>query len=256
MQLFIEILLILITLVIGVVVGWMGHDAAKKTILEASSGQRSKLFELASKDMMTVSDIYLLRAAVRFTKNDETQEIYSFGFMTNQIIDFCEELIGIYDKNTKGKKEEIEIVNPIDREIIRTYARYLLEDQEEGLNVKKYIFKKDYLNKEIEIGSETVDIIKLLNEQKIDNQLYKNQKPEIVEKKNNDGTDETDLVIIESKSEELGGPKPQPSKNFWYSTTGIVTTLSLISGGAYLVKRMFTRKKEETEPEAETETEI
>lgn len=163
MEIGIAIISGLVGAVVGGAVSLVSTNIEKMNNLDSKSEWRKKLLELASKDMMTLDDVYLLRATLRFNKHDVPFELYSFKYFSNEITDFCDELTSKYDKKRDGENDKAKISSSIDREIIRIYARYLLKNHWEVFSSSFFIYNKEFkIKKEHEIGKETADLIKKL----------------------------------------------------------------------------------------------
>lgn len=63
-----------------------------KQTLSNESGWRSKIFDVASKEYITFSEIYTMRTAHRYEKNNNPK-MYSYDYLTNFAIDYCNYLI-------------------------------------------------------------------------------------------------------------------------------------------------------------------
>lgn len=103
--------------------------------MDSKSGWRKELMDIASKDKITLADIYRIRASVRYYPH-QTPTRLSFRWMTNLIIKLCDEyFVGIY-KDKRFRIYECEngdnltskvIVSPENDEIVRIICRYLLK---------------------------------------------------------------------------------------------------------------------------------
>lgn len=161
----------IIASIIGAVVAILSvlltNNVTKMNELDSKSGWRNKLFDLASKDQMTLDDVYLLRATLRFNRHIQPFELFSFKFMSNQITDFCDSLIENHKDDepniVKDNIKKREITDFTEREIIRIYARYLLKNHWEVFSSKIFFFSNEFkLKKEREIGKETCILIEKL----------------------------------------------------------------------------------------------
>lgn len=149
--------------IIGAIVGGsvslISTNVQKMNTLDSKSEWRKKLLELASKDMMTLDDVYLLRATLRFNKHEPPYELYSFKYFSNEITIFCDELVFKYSKR-RNPAIPVYIIDDIDREIIRIYARYLLKNHWEVFSSNFFLYNKEFrIKKEHEIGKETAILI-------------------------------------------------------------------------------------------------
>jgi len=154
------VLAAIIGAVVAVFVMFITNNVTKMNELDSKSGWRNKLFDLASKDMMTLDDVYLLRATLRFDKHEPPYELYSFKYFSNEITVFCDELVLKYSKRSDPAIPTF-IIDDVDREIIRIYARYLLKNHWEVFSSSFFLYNKEFrIKKEHEIGKETSVLIK------------------------------------------------------------------------------------------------
>ncbi|MFT8949248.1 MAG: hypothetical protein ABGA11_02690 [Liquorilactobacillus hordei] len=102
--------------------------------LDTKSGWRKHLFEVASKEYISLSDVYTVKTTLRFYKH-EYAPIFSFYWMTNLIISITDNIIESYSNNNLSR-ENLEsrepnnstiITNQNESEIIRICCRYLLK---------------------------------------------------------------------------------------------------------------------------------
>lgn len=138
------------------------NQSQKMNDLDSKSEWRKKLFELASKDVMTLNDVYLIRTTLRYKKHEKPYRTHSFKYMSNEIHTFCDNLIDFYaEKSIYELKESSEtIVNFYDREKIRIYARYLLKNHWEVYSSKILFINNNFkLNQEHQIGKDTSALI-------------------------------------------------------------------------------------------------
>lgn len=159
---------------IGAIIGSLiSINVQKMNELDSKSGWRKKLFELASKDKMSLDDVFLLRTTLRYTKHSGPNEAYSFKFMSNQITDFCESIISYYENNESADSSTM-ITNKYDREKIRIYARYLLKNHWEVFSSKILFLSYEFkLSKEHEFGRNTDTLIR--NVEKVQMEAYLNE---------------------------------------------------------------------------------
>lgn len=107
--------------------------------LDSKSDWRKTLFKIAGKSNIIMDDVYQLRAAVRFAKNNKPIPDNSFEQVTNLIIDFSESLNNLDNLSCK-------LLNPKEQEMVRVFCRYLLTNQWEVLQltpVEQYKINKD-----------------------------------------------------------------------------------------------------------------
>lgn len=151
-------------IIVGVII-LTGNNATDQ---DSKSGWRKSLYDLSSQDYMTIEDIYRLRASLRYMKYNKTVK-FSFNYLSNHIIDFCDQIIS--NKELKTVKSYVDnhityrLVDNQDKEMIRIYSRYLLIIHQEK-NSKKIYFIHNQLKTENEdkIEIDTVKQIKLLKE--------------------------------------------------------------------------------------------
>lgn len=161
------ILAAIIGAVVAIFVMIITNNVTKMNELDSKSDWRKKLLELASKDMMTLDDVYLLRATLRFSKHKPPYELYSFKYFSNEITIFCNDLVYLYSKK-RVIGEPVYITNDIQREIIRIYSRYLLKNHWEVFSSSLFLYNKEFkIKKEHEIGRETDELIKRLKKRGI-----------------------------------------------------------------------------------------
>lgn len=149
----------LISAVLASVLTIITMNVNKMNELDSKSGWRKSLFKLASKDMMTLCDVYLLRATLRFNKHGAPYELYSFKYFSNEITFFCDSLVIKYSDKRNDEKT-VYISDDVDREIIRVYARYLLKNHWEVFSSSFFLHNKEFkIKQEYEIGKETAILI-------------------------------------------------------------------------------------------------
>lgn len=90
----------IISAVIGALVAFLALTTAYRRSLDLESEWRKTLFNASGAEKISMKEIQLLRTALRYKKFDETEK-YSFKWMTNIMIDFCD-FIRLNQKN--GKK--------------------------------------------------------------------------------------------------------------------------------------------------------
>lgn len=115
------------------------HQQTMLDNLDSKSDWRKTLFKIAGKSNIIMDDVYQLRAAVRFAKNNDPILDNSFEYVTNLIIDFSESLNNLDNLSCK-------LLNPKEQEMVRVFCRYLLTNQWEVLQltpVEQYKINKD-----------------------------------------------------------------------------------------------------------------
>lgn len=137
----------LVTLVIGIFTISTTFKTFRRTMfdnLDSKSGWRKTLFNIAGTSNITMDEVYQLRASVRFKKNKISNEKKSFANVTNEIIDFCDNLDNV-------NKSSLRLLTFNEQEMIRIFCRYLLANQWELLQlspIEQYIIEKNKLNEE------------------------------------------------------------------------------------------------------------
>ncbi|WP_369352372.1 hypothetical protein [Staphylococcus epidermidis] len=115
------------------------HQQTMLDNLDSKSDWRKTLFKIAGKSNITMDEVYQLRAAVRFAKNNDSILDNSFEYVTNLIIDFSESMNNLDNLSCK-------LLNPKEQEMVRVFCRYLLTNQWEVLQltpVEQYKINKD-----------------------------------------------------------------------------------------------------------------
>lgn len=159
---------------LGAVVGSaLTNNVQKMNDLDSKSGWRNKLFNLASKDMMTLDGVYLLRATLRFNKHQRSAEMYSFSWMTDLIITYCDELVEKYDCDRGKEGQPIFLDGGVDskndREVIRILSRYLLKYHWETFSSRKFFLSNNLkFDGEIKVGKEAYELVASLDNGMVD----------------------------------------------------------------------------------------
>ena len=150
------------TLIIGIFTIAFTIKNLRKSLLDNlddKSEWRKKLLELAGKGEINKEDVHTLRSFVRFKKhNDNTTNLSYFQQTTNNIIDYCKYLSENYyqthastctnsyeDKKDNSFEEYITKPSVQEQEMVRIFARYLLADHWEVLqlsNAELYRYNK------------------------------------------------------------------------------------------------------------------
>lgn len=170
--------------------------------LDSKSGWRKELFDVASKEDISIGDLYRIRSSLRIFRHNNNPRTYSFNWMTNfmiiildSFIDYCEEskknrcanefLVdfeinteksGIFDVSVGRnksigklftKKELDDYVCPrYVQDITRIFSRYLLKnhwDYNLAMMPNNSIVQKKYANKSQEIAQQTfLQVIRIL----------------------------------------------------------------------------------------------
>ncbi|EOH8749228.1 hypothetical protein ACMDXZ_001651 [Enterococcus faecalis] len=143
-----EVIIYIISAGISSLIAYFISKNNLRDSLDTKSGWRKELFNIASKDKITLDDVYRLKASIRLSKHtNKRMKVYSFKFMTNVIYNLCDEYIDEYENDCK--KSPI-IDNYNHREIIRICARYLLKyhwDYLSSFTIFRSVLKDSRLSK-------------------------------------------------------------------------------------------------------------
>lgn len=186
-----EVISILVAIMSALLTFYLANRLALNDSMDSKSGWRKELMDIASKDEITLADIYRIRASVRYYPHLES--IYlSFRWMTNLIIKLCDEyFVEVYKYKKAGTNNggqniiiiqsainssrqfrrrltnSTEAVSPENDEIVRIICRYLLKYHWEARQ-KMRIFRRgrDLMNIDDDEPSEDVaQTIQLILEQ-------------------------------------------------------------------------------------------
>lgn len=158
----------LITLLLGTFLGnfinFHNKSRELQDSLDARSNWRINLVNIASKENISVEDIYRVRASLRNVKHNPLEiELYSFDFMTNVMINICDKLIKRYDISLKVGESQCQdrktlVASHDDCEIIRICCRFLLKHHWEYLTkgYRNPLLRKISFNSEINSNAEEV----------------------------------------------------------------------------------------------------
>lgn len=161
-----EVISILVAIMSALLTFYLANRLALNDSMDSKSGWRKELMDIASKDEITLADIYRIRASVRYYPHLES--IYlSFRWMTNLIIKLCDEyFVEVYKYKKAGTNNggqniiiiqsainssrqfrrrltnSTEAVSPENDEIVRIICRYLLKYHWEARQ-KMRIFRRD-----------------------------------------------------------------------------------------------------------------
>lgn len=114
----------IISAVIGALVAFLALTTAYRRSLDLESEWRKTLFNAAGAEKISMKEIQLLRTALRYKKIDGTEK-YSFKWMTNIMIDFCD-FIRLNQKNWSDKNNVL-ILDEELQEIVRIFIRCVLK---------------------------------------------------------------------------------------------------------------------------------
>ncbi|MEI3637962.1 hypothetical protein Tome2F_10690 [Lactococcus lactis subsp. lactis] len=139
----------LLTIIVTMFIVPRTNKKALADSLDSKSEWRKSLFQAASREAITMSDVYLLRASLRYKAHSYSEGIeinsnsydfeMTFDNITKKMIDFCDNLEIKSDKKggklSLSKKEQKEV---------RIYLRYLLKAHWEwNLHPDSFIFKHE-----------------------------------------------------------------------------------------------------------------
>lgn len=135
----------LLTIIVTMFIVPRTNKKALADSLDSKSEWRKSLFQAASRETITMNDVYLLRASLRYKAHSEGVEINSnsydfemtFNNITKKMIDFCDNLEIKSDKNV----EKLSLSKEEQKEV-RIYLRYLLKAHWEwNLHPDSFMFK-------------------------------------------------------------------------------------------------------------------
>lgn len=130
-----SVISILVAIMSALLTFYLANRLTLNDSMDSKSGWRKELMDIASKDEITLADIYRIRASVRYYPHLKPTQL-SFRWMTNLIIKLCNEyLVGIYkDKRVRSYERENGnnslskvTISPENDEIVRIICRYLLK---------------------------------------------------------------------------------------------------------------------------------
>lgn len=153
----------IISAVIGALVAFLALTTAYRRSLDLESEWRKTLFNASGAEKISMKEIQLLRTALRYKKFDETEK-YSFKWMTNIMIDFCD-FIRLNQKKW-GKNNELILDDEL-QEIVRIFIRCVLKYNWE-VNEKfignffnnKIIEEQHFIKESFELAKEEFEKIK------------------------------------------------------------------------------------------------
>ena len=146
-----EVISILVAIMSALLTFYLANRLTLNDSMDSKSGWRKELMDIASKDEITLADIYRIRASVRYYPHLKPTQL-SFRWMTNLIIKLCDEyFVEVYKYKKAGTNnggQNIIIiqsainssrqfrrrltnstvaVSPENDEIVRIICRYLLK---------------------------------------------------------------------------------------------------------------------------------
>lgn len=176
-----EVISILVAIMSALLTFYLANRLTLNDSMDSKSGCRKELMDIASKDEITLADIYRIRASVRYYPHLKPTQL-SFRWMTNLIIKLCDEyFVEVYKYKKAGTNnggQNIIIiqsainssrqfsrrltnstvaVSPENDEIVRIICRYLLKYHWEARQ-KMRIFRRgrDLMNIDDDEPSEDV----------------------------------------------------------------------------------------------------
>ena len=186
-----EVISILVAIMSALLTFYLANRLTLNDSMDSKSGWRKELMDIASKDEITLADIYRIRASVRYYPHLKPTQL-SFRWMTNLIIKLCDEyFVEVYKYKKAGTNnggQNIIIiqsainssrqfrrrltnstvaVSPENDEIVRIICRYLLKYHWEARQ-KMRIFRRgrDLMNiDDDEPSEEAARTIQLILEQ-------------------------------------------------------------------------------------------
>ena len=186
-----EVISILVAIMSALLTFYLANRLTLNDSMDSKSGWRKELMDIASKDEITLADIYRIRASVRYYPHLKPTQL-SFRWMTNLIIKLCDEyFVEVYKYKKAGTNnggQNIIIIpsainsnrqfrrrltnstvaiSPENDEIVRIICRYLLKYHWEARQ-KMRIFRRgrDLMNIDDDKPSEdTARTIQLILEQ-------------------------------------------------------------------------------------------
>lgn len=199
-----EVISILVAIMSALLTFYLANRLTLNDSMDSKSGWRKELMDIASKDEITLADIYRIRASVRYYPHLKPTQL-SFRWMTNLIIKLCDEyFVEVYKYKKAGTNnggQNIIIiqsainssrqfrrrltnstvaVSPENDEIVRIICRYLLKYHWEARQ-KMRIFRRgrDLMNiDDDEPSEEAARTIQLILEQ-VDKMSDEPQKTDI-----------------------------------------------------------------------------
>lgn len=146
----------LIGAILGGLISFRSNKENLNDSLDSKSGWRKQLFDIASKNEIVLDDVYRVRASLRYDKHKNERMIpFSFDWMSNLMIDYCEWLVEKRNCTINIKLTKTE------SEIIRIFCRYLLKNHwefRESMGPKSSISKQNYNSRPQEYAMETMNL--------------------------------------------------------------------------------------------------
>ncbi|WP_270220310.1 hypothetical protein [Lactococcus lactis] len=145
----------LLTIIVTMFIVPRTNKKALSDSLDSKSEWRKSLFQAVSREEITMSDVYLLRASLRYKAHSHSEDIkinsnsydfeLTFDNITKMMIDFCEEMELNYPPNYRLKRNGIKrTLGKTDSKKLRIYLRYLLKAHWEwNLHPDSFIFKHE-----------------------------------------------------------------------------------------------------------------
>ncbi len=96
-----EVISILVAIMSALLTFYLANRLTLNDSMDSKSGWRKELMDIASKDEITLADIYRIRASVRYYPHLKPTQL-SFRWMTNLIIKLCDEYLVEAYRNKKA----------------------------------------------------------------------------------------------------------------------------------------------------------
>lgn len=132
-----EVISILVAIMSALLIFYLANRLTLNDSMDSKSGWRKELMDIASKDEITLADIYRIRASVRYYPYpySETNQL-SFRWMSSLIINLCDKyFVEIYKNkhvvsyrcdNSSNSQPSVNVLSEND-EIVCIVCRYLLK---------------------------------------------------------------------------------------------------------------------------------
>ncbi|MEG1056860.1 hypothetical protein [Lactococcus sp.] len=152
------IIAVLTSVITAILTSFIVPRANKRSLadsLDSKSEWRKSLFQAVSKENITMDDVYLLRASLRYKAHGYSEGIeinsdsyeyeLTFDNITKKMIEFCEDMELNYPPNYRLKHQGIKrTLSKTDSKKVRIYLRYLLKAHWEwNLHPDSFIFKHE-----------------------------------------------------------------------------------------------------------------
>ncbi|MGZ7898804.1 hypothetical protein [Ligilactobacillus salivarius] len=202
MELLVGVITVLITL-------YIARSIQLNDSLDSKSGWRKELFNVASKEKLTMDEVYRIRAALRYypnyleNKNNNIRP-YEFTFMSDLFSEMCNHE-DLFINQKRRCEEDAQLLSRKGAELVRIMARYLLKIHWEsrrrlvisGFNDDQMDVKLP--NDEI-IGVQTIKLIdEVVDDKEILEDILEKMDSKNREKSRNNKNSTTIVEMIEEK---------------------------------------------------------